>query len=178
MNRVLGGKAKVGLLTHEVQQTGRDRIHGAVAALKKVAPRARIVARHEGVLAAEAYTVTQSMLQANPDLNVIFCIADDGCLGAERAFMQTKPSKARQAAMYIAGWDGAIQVMQKIVSGKGVIRSTGALDLVGIGAGFDRGDRERNRGHGVTRVNYPYVLVSQSAAGKAVGRTLMKKYGA
>ena len=178
VNRVLGGKAKVGLLTHEVQQTGRDRIHGAVAALKKVAPRARIVARHEGVLAAEAYTVTQSMLQANPDLNVIFCIADDGCLGAERAFMQTKPSKARQAAMYIAGWDGAIQVMQKIVSGKGVIRSTGALDLVGIGQASIEATANAIEGTGVTRVNYPYVLVSQSPAGKAVGRTLLKKYGA
>jgi ABC-type sugar transport system substrate-binding protein len=175
---VLGGKAKVGLLTHEVQQTGRDRIHGAVAALKKVAPRARIVARHEGVLAAEAYTVTQSMLQANPDLNVIFCIADDGCLGAERAFMQTKPSKARQATMYIAGWDGAIQVMQKIVSGKGVIRSTGALDLVGIGQASIEATANAIEGTGVARVNYPYVLVSQSPAGKALGRKLLKKYGA
>ena len=98
MNKTLGGKAKVGLLTHEIQKTGRDRIHGAVAAIKKVAPKVQVVARHEGVLAAECYTVTQSMLQAHPDLNVIFCIADDGCLGAERAFMQTHPSKAAAGA--------------------------------------------------------------------------------
>ena len=42
--------------------------------------------------------VAQSMLQANPDLNVIFCIADDGCLGAERAFLQTKPVEGAQGA--------------------------------------------------------------------------------
>ena len=175
----LGGKAKVGLLTHEIQQTGRDRIHGAVAAIKKVAPKVQVVARHEGVLAAEAYTVTQSMLQAHPDLNVIFCIADDGCLGAERAFMQTKPSKARQATMYIAGWDGAMPVMKKIVSGKRVIRSTGALDLVGIGAASIEATANaiegnwRNAGQLPVR---PGLAVDPRV--KRCGRTLLKKYGA
>ena len=108
VNKNLGGKAKIALLTHEVQQTGRDRIHGAVAAIKKIAPGVQVVARHEGVLAADCLPVTQSILQAHPDINVIFCIADDGCLGAEQAFLQTKPSKARKDQMFIAGWDGAV----------------------------------------------------------------------
>jgi ribose transport system substrate-binding protein len=177
VNKVLGGNAKVGLLTHEIQQTGRDRIHGAVNAIKNVAPKVQVVARHEGVLAAECYTVTQSMLQAHPDLNVIFCIADDGALGAERAFLQTKPSASRQGQMYIAGWDGAIQVMQKIVSGKSVIRSTGALDLVGIGQASVEATANAIEGKGPTRINYPYVLVSQSGVGKATGKKLLKKYG-
>ena len=173
VNRVLGGKAKVALLTHEVQQTGRDRIHGAVAALKKVAPKVQIVARHEGVLAADALPVTQSMLQAHPDLNVIFCIADDGCLGAERAFMQTKPSKQRQSQMYIAGWDGAVPVMKKIVAGS-VIRSTGALDLVGIGGASIDATANAIEGKGKSRINYPYVLISED--NKAAGKKLIAKY--
>jgi ribose transport system substrate-binding protein len=177
VNRTLGGKAKVALLTHEIQQTGKDRIHGGIKALKKVAPKAQVVAQHEGVLAAECLTVTQSLLQAHPDLNVILCIADDGALGAEKAFMQTHPSAARQRQMYIAGWDGAIPVMQKIVKG-GVIRSTGALDLVGIGAASVRATANAIEGSGPTRINYPYVLVSQSAAGKKIGRQLIAKYGA
>ncbi|TML84295.1 MAG: substrate-binding domain-containing protein [Actinobacteria bacterium] len=177
VNRTLGGKAKVALLTHEIQQTGKDRIHGGIKALKKVAPKAQVVAQHEGVLAAECLTVTQSLLQAHPDLNVILCIADDGALGAEKAFMQTHPSAARQRQMYIAGWDGAIPVMQKIVKG-GTIRSTGALDLVGIGAASVRATANAIEGKGPTRINYPYVLVSQSAAGKRIGRQLIAKYGA
>ena len=36
VNKTLGGTAEVGLLTHEVQLTGRQRIHGAVTALQKV----------------------------------------------------------------------------------------------------------------------------------------------
>ena len=41
VNRNLGGKAKVALLTHEIQQTGRDRIHGAVEGAARRSRRAR-----------------------------------------------------------------------------------------------------------------------------------------
>jgi ribose transport system substrate-binding protein len=177
VNKTLGGKAEVALLTHEIQQTGRDRIHGGIKALKKVAPGAKVVAQHEGVLAAECLTVTQSLLQAHPNLNVILCIADDGALGAERAFMQTHPSKERQDQMYIAGWDGAIPVMQKILAGS-VIRSTGALDLVGIGEASIDATANAIEGKHPTRINYPYVLVSQSPVGRKVGQKLLAKYGA
>src|SRR3954470_21430059 len=100
-NRTLpkGQQVKVALLTHEIQQTGRERIHGAVAGFKSVVKNYKVVAQHEGVLAAESLTVFRSMLQANPDINVLFCIADDGCLGAERAFMQTHPSADRMRTM-------------------------------------------------------------------------------
>jgi ribose transport system substrate-binding protein len=176
VNKNLGGKAKIGLLTHEIQKTGRDRIHGAVAAIKKVAPKVQVVARHEGVLAAESYTVTQSMLQAHPDLNVIFCIADDGCLGAERAFMQTHPSKERQAQMYIAGWDGTVPVFKKIAAGS-TIRATGALDLPGIGAASITATANAIEGKNPTKINYPYVLVNQSPAGKRLANKYVKRYG-
>jgi ribose transport system substrate-binding protein len=177
INKTLGGKAKVALLTHEIQQTGKDRIHGGIKALQKVAPKAQVVARHEGVLAAECLTVTQSLLQAHPDLNVILCIADDGALGAEKAFAQTHPSAARKRTMYIGGWDGSIPAMKAVIQGS-VIRSTGALDLVGIGAASVRATANAIEGSGSTRINYPYVLVSQSAAGKKTGRQLLAKYGA
>jgi len=135
------------------------------------------VAKHEGVLAAECLTVTQSLLQAHPDLNVILCIADDGALGAEKAFAQTHPSAARKRTMYIGGWDGSIPAMKAVIQGS-VIRSTGALDLVGIGAASVRATANAIEGSGSTRINYPYVLVSQSAAGKKTGRQLLAKYGA
>jgi ribose transport system substrate-binding protein len=173
VNKTLGGKAKIALLTHEVQQTGRDRIHGAVAAIKKVAPGVQVVARHEGVLAADCLPVTQSILQAHPDINVIFCIADDGCLGAEQAFLQTKPSAARKAQMFIAGWDGSVAAMKKVVSGS-VIRATGALDIVGIGAASCDATANAIEGKGSTRINYPYKLISQS--NPAAGRALIAKY--
>jgi ribose transport system substrate-binding protein len=160
VNKNLGGKAKVALMTHEVQQTGRERIGGAVKALQEVAPGAEVVAKHEGVLAADVLPVAQSMLQANPDLNVIFCIADDGCLGAEKAFMQTNPSKERIDQMYIAGWDGAAPVLEKILAG-GPIRATGALDAVKIGEAAIDATVNAVEGKKPTQINFPYVLASQ-----------------
>lgn len=161
VNSTLGGNAKVALLTHEVQETGRDRINGAVTALKQVAPNVEIVAHQEAVLSAQALTVFQSMLQAHPDINVVFCIADDGCLGAERAFMQTNPSKERQDKMFIAGWDGTMPVFKKILSGS-VIRATGALDLIKIGAASIRATADAIEGKPSTQINFPYVLVDQA----------------
>lgn len=160
VNDTLGGKAKVALLTHEVQQTGRDRINGAVKALKAGAPGVEIVARQEGVLSAQVYPVFQSMLQAHPDINVVFCIADDGCLGAEKAFMQTRPSKSRQDEMFMAGWDGSVPVFEKIVSGS-VIRATGVLDLVKIGAAAVTATANAIEKKGETEINFPYILADQ-----------------
>jgi len=173
VNKTLGGKAKVALLTHEIQQTGRDRIHGAVDALQRVAPGAKVVARHEGVLAADSLPVVQSMLQAHPDINVIFCIADDGCLGAEKAFMQTHPSKKRISQMYIAGWDGTAPVFKKILAGS-AIRATGALDAIKIGHAAVSATANAVEGKKPAQVNFPYVLASQS--NPQVVRQLLAKY--
>jgi len=46
----LGGRAQVALLTHQIQLTGRQRVEGCVKALQAVAPGAKVVAQHEGVL--------------------------------------------------------------------------------------------------------------------------------
>lgn len=174
-NRVLGPeqKVKVALLTHEIQKTGRDRIHGAVAAFKGVVPNFEIVARHEAVLAGDALPVFQSMLQANPDINVAFCIADDGCLGAERAFMQTHPSKERMDQMCIAGWDGTLPVFQKIVDGS-VIRATGALDLSTVGNDSATATINAIEGQKPTQIAVPYVLVDQDH--KPQARAFITRY--
>ena len=174
--RTSAARRRSRLLTHEVQQTGRDRIHGGIGAMQKVAPGASR-SEHEGVLAAECLTVTQSLLQAHPDLNVVLCIADDGALGVEKAFMQTHPSTARQRGDDIGGWDGSIPAWRSS-SRASTIRSTGALDLVGIGAASVQGDGERDRGEGTDADQLPYTLVSQEPAGKKTGSRLLEKYGA
>jgi len=177
INTTLSGNAKVALLTHEVQKTGRDRIHGCVAAMQKVAPGAKVVARHEAVLAAQALPVAQSILQANPDLNVFICIADDGCLGAEKAFLQTHPSAARQKQMCMVGFDGTVPVFDKIVAGS-TIRATGALDLIGIGAASVKATINAIEGKQPTKINYPYTLAAQSPAGLKVAKDYLKRYKA
>ncbi len=177
VKNTLGGKAKVALLTHEIQKTGRDRIHGAVAAMQKVAPGAKVVAKHEGVLAAQCLPVAQSMLQANSDLNVFICIADDGALGVERAFSQTHPSAARKKEMMIVGFDGTTPVFEKIVAGS-AIRATGVLDLIKVGSASAQATINAIEGKNPKKINFPYVLSSQTGPGLATTKAFIKRYKA
>jgi ribose transport system substrate-binding protein len=177
VNKTLGGTAKVALLTHNIQKTGRQRIQGAVAAMQQVAPNAKVVTQHEGVLAADTLPVAQSMLQANPDLNVFICIADDGCLGVERAFSQTNPSATRTSKMCIVGFDGTMPVFEKIVANS-AIRATGALDLIKVGSASAEATINAIEGKQPTKISYPYVLCAQTAAGLAQTNKLINRYKA
>jgi ribose transport system substrate-binding protein len=129
INENLGGEAEIASLTADFHETGRQRIGGAEAKIAELAPNTTVVNRTEAILAADAFSVTQSILQANPNVNVILCIADDGCLGAAQAFEATGRDPN---TMCIVGWDGSREVMRRILEG-GVIRATGALDLLEIG---------------------------------------------
>lgn len=157
--RAVGDAPQVALLTHEVQKTGRDRINGAVKAFKKVLPNAKVVARHEAVLAADALPVVQSMLQAHPDLNVIICIADDGSLGALQAFEQTNPSQQRRDEMCIVGFDGSPAALAKIQADT-ALRATGALDVYEIGKTAIEVTANAIEGKKPVRVKFPYKLVT------------------
>jgi len=129
INENLGGEAEIASLTADFHETGRQRIGGAEKLIAELAPNAKVVNRTEAVLAPEAFDATQSILQANPNVNVILCIADDGCLGAAQAF---EASGRDPSTMCIVGWDGSREVMKRILEG-GPIRATGALDLLAIG---------------------------------------------
>src|ERR1700729_2240366 len=117
VNQNLGGKAEVALLTHQIQLTGKQRIEGSVAALQSVAPGAKVVAQHEGVLSPDTFPAFQSMLQAHPNINVAICIADEGCDGVLRAFEGTHPSAQRTKDMFICGFDGSGPVIKEIGTG-------------------------------------------------------------
>ena len=91
INENLGGEAEIASLTADFHETGRQRIGGAEKKIAELAPNAKVVNRTEAVLAPEAFTATQSILQANPNVNVILCIADDGCLGAAQAVRGHRP---------------------------------------------------------------------------------------
>ena len=115
VNNTLGGKAQVAMLTHNIQLTGRQRTGGCLAALQKVAPGAKLVAQHEGVLSPQTLAPAQSMLEAHPDINVFICIADEGCDGVLQAFLGTHPSAARKKEMFILGFDGSVPVIQQVL---------------------------------------------------------------
>jgi ribose transport system substrate-binding protein len=157
VNQTLGGKAQVALLTHQIQLTGKQRIEGCVSALQAVAPGAKVVAQHEGVLSPDTFPAFQTMLQAHPDINVAICIADEGCAGVEQAFMGTHPSAQRIKDMFICGFDGSGPVIKAVGTG-GAIRATGALDAVAIGKASIAAAANAIEGKSPKKINFPYVL--------------------
>jgi ABC-type sugar transport system substrate-binding protein len=173
-NDTLGGKAEVALLTHQIQLTGRQRIEGAVEALQKVAPGAKVVAQHEGVLSPQTLPAAQAMLEAHPNINMFICIADEGCDGCLHAFLQTHPSEQRTKEMFICGFDGSAPVIQSILNGS-PIRATGALDAVAIGAASVNATINAVQGTEPTQINFPYVLVDYQS--QELGKKLLKELG-
>jgi ribose transport system substrate-binding protein len=157
VNQTLGGKAQVALLTHQVQLTGRQRVQGCLSAVQALAPGATVVAQHEGVLSPDTFPAFQSMLQAHPDINLVICIADEGCAGVQQAFMATHPSADRIKDMFICGFDGSGPVIQAVGTG-GPIRATGALDAVAIGKACIQTAVDAILGKSPTKINFPYVL--------------------
>jgi ABC-type sugar transport system substrate-binding protein len=163
VNKNLGGQAEVALLTHQIQLTGVQRVQGCLKALQSVAPGAKVVAQHEGVLSPDTFPAFQSMLQAHPGINVAICIADEGCAGVEQAFMGTHPSAQRIKDMFICGFDGSGPVIQAVGTG-GPIRATGALDAVAIGKASIETAANAIEGKTPTKINFPYVLCDDGTA--------------
>ena len=165
----LGGQAQVALLTHQIQLTGRQRVEGCVKALPAVAPGAKVVAQHEGVLSPDTFPAFQTMLQAHPGINVVICIADEGCDGVLRAFQATRRSAQRTKDMFICGFDGSGPVIQAIGTG-GPIRAT-APRRRRHRQGVHQAAVNAIEGKSPTKINFPYVLCTCQA--KAVNQKLL-----
>ncbi|MGA3353963.1 MAG: sugar ABC transporter substrate-binding protein [Acidimicrobiales bacterium] len=176
VNKTLGGQAKVALLTNNGELTGRQRTQGSLAALQKIAPGAKLVAQAPGVLSSQTLGPARSMLQANPDINVFICAADEGCAGVLEAFEGTHPSAQRQNEMFICGFDGSVPVIKQVLAGT-PIRATGALEAVAIGKACVNATisalQDKSSGR---RQTFPYILVDAQA--QAVGQALVKKLSA
>jgi ribose transport system substrate-binding protein len=171
INTKLGGEAEVALLAPTFVEALRQRIGGAEQALRRLAPKAKVVARTKGLLAADGLDDMRSILSAHPDVKVVLCAADDGCLGVSQAY-----HAAGKAAddVFVAGWDGSRAAMQKILDGD-VIRASGALDLIGLGrASVDVAANllERRK---PTKFVSRYILVTKSR--KAAAEKLIRAYG-
>jgi len=165
------GKAKVAFMGDYTIQNVIVRLNNAQKALKAAIPDVNIVFRGKGLLAPEAFATTQTLLQQHPDLNVIICGADDGAIGAARAFVTAGKDVSN---VWIAGYDGSQPAMEQAVSGTSPLRLVAALPLYDIGRQVVQVPDNVINKRGNTNYKAPYVMVS--TANKAAGVALINKF--
>ncbi len=100
----LGGKANIAVIEYPEEQACIDRADGFLQGVKVDAPNAKLVARLPGhAVRDKAMAVMEDILQAHPEVNVVFGINDDTALGALAAMEAAGKTKNKEL---IVGFDG------------------------------------------------------------------------
>ena len=110
----LGGKAQFALLAADCTPFVIPRTDGIRDGILSEAPGAELVARQDAFQTDTGMTVTESILQAYPDLAVIGCLNDNGALGAYEAMSAFGKDPAKT---WIGGTDGVDQALKLIKAG-------------------------------------------------------------
>lgn len=110
----LGGKAKFALLAADQTPFVIPRTDGIRDGILSEAPAAVLVGRQDAFQTETGMAVTESLLQAHPDLAVIGCLNDNGALGAYEAM---SAAGKNPAMVCITGTDGVDQALAKIKEG-------------------------------------------------------------
>lgn len=110
----LGGKAKFALLAADQTPFVIPRTDGIRDGILSQAPDAVLVGRQDAFQTDTGMTVTESLLQAHPDLAVIGCLNDSGALGAYEAMSAAGKNPEK---VCITGTDGVAQALAKIKEG-------------------------------------------------------------
>lgn len=111
----LGGKGKMFIIEGTAgAQTSIDRVEGAVAAIAEY-PDIEIVAQQSASYKrATAMDVAQNLLQANPDVNAIYCCNDEMALGVVEAV----DAAGKSGEILVGGADGNADALQCILDEK------------------------------------------------------------
>ncbi len=128
----LGGHAKVAILGYEKGSWGQLRGKGIKEGLLSKAPNVDIVAEQDAITPTEGLNVTRTILQANPDVNVILGVEDPATEGAYKAWIASgKDPKDPNA--FIGGMDGTPPALKLLREGGTVYRASMAIPLKAVG---------------------------------------------
>jgi ABC-type sugar transport system substrate-binding protein len=172
LNQNKGGKGSVAVLD-DTTQVARERLDPALAILKQKAPGAQIVARPkvDPPVTQEAFNAAQSILQANPDVNMFLCVDDDEALGVHQA---VKAAGRAPTDVWIAGMDGSLTAMQQLLNHE-YVGASGALPLKEIGRQAVRIPVNLLTGKGPSHYVAKYLLVTNDTP--ALAKQLIADYG-
>jgi ribose transport system substrate-binding protein len=113
------GKPKLAIMSFPLYQSTIDRANGFIDGFKSVYPDAEIVAEQNAEGSMEkGMSIMENIIQANPDVNVVFGINDPCALGAASAV-----EAAGLNDVIVSGFDGAQDAKTAIKKG-GVFKSS------------------------------------------------------
>jgi ribose transport system substrate-binding protein len=121
----LGGRANIAVIEYPEEQACIDRANGFLDGVKVDVPDAKLVARLPGhAVRDKAMAVMEDILQAHPEVNVVFGINDDTSLGALAAMEAAGKTKNNEL---IVGFDGTADGKAAIKRGS-ILRADVAQD--------------------------------------------------
>lgn len=132
INENLGGKAQVAVLGFDLMIWGQSRTKGIVEGLTASAPEAKIVANQNAITPTEGLNVTRTILQANPDVNVIVGVEDPATEGAYKAWIATGRDP-KQKGVFIGGMDGTVPALNLLKEGDNIYQASMAIPLKLVG---------------------------------------------
>jgi ribose transport system substrate-binding protein len=128
----LGGEAEFAILANDAVPFVIPRSDGIRDGVLSVAPKAKLVARQDAFQTETGMTITESILQAHPNVKVICGMNDSGALGAYEA---VRAAGKDSQDFFISGTDATTEACKKIKEG-GIFRAT--VDM----APYESGKRE------------------------------------
>jgi ribose transport system substrate-binding protein len=122
------GVPKMAVLDFPIYQSTIDRASGFIDGFRTVYPNAEVVSQQnaEGVM-DKGMTIMENIIQANPDVNVVFGINDPCALGAASAI-----EAAGMRDVVVVGFDGSGDSKKAIKEG-GVFKASVLVDPVDYG---------------------------------------------
>jgi ribose transport system substrate-binding protein len=130
----LGGTAKAALLTYEKGAWAQKRRQGIEQGLASCGAKVTIVARQDALSQTDGVTAMSTILQANPDVNLVLAVEETATEGAYQAFSNAGKS-ANDPKIFLAGIDGTKHALQLIQQGS-MYRASAALSLTSVGKGM------------------------------------------
>lgn len=121
--------AKVAVLGYPSLAALVDRANGLKEGMLAIAPDAQIISEQTAGTPEQGMAVAETILQSNPDVNVVIAINDGGALGAYEAFVAAGKDKEKVA---IVGLDATEEAIRKIKEGGMYV---GTVDIDGYGTG-------------------------------------------
>jgi ABC-type sugar transport system substrate-binding protein len=161
INENLDGEAEVLILSYDTNPIGPLR----TKALEELIPQetnARIVAKQDAHDPTNGLRVTEDVLEANPNLNVVVGMNDDGALGALQAFRNAGKDPERT---YIGGQDGSREALLAIRDG-GHYKATSALSILEVANATIEVPKRIMDGGPRENVEIPAEIVSQETPEK------------